>query len=143
MTNEKDRLTDFIMERDISSIQLLASNLLTDEDTVRNLLADLILEGKLDGYITEDGKRFFKNQVPVHHSKESKSDDLPEFMKYNTAPGRFLAFIGVMIMILAGILLSLFPRIIYYENLGVTLLFVGLAITLFGCYYIGRRKTPM
>ncbi len=143
MAEKKELLVNLIMDRDISAIQIMASDLLTDEDTIRTLLQELLSEGRIDGYITEDGKRFFKKKLPLHPSTEHKQEDVPEFLRYNTAPGRFLALVGVILMIMAGALLALFPRNIYYENVGVTLLLIGVAIALSGCYYIGRRKTPM
>ncbi|MBN2230850.1 MAG: hypothetical protein JW779_14780 [Candidatus Thorarchaeota archaeon] len=142
MVDRKEMLIKLVMERDISSIQVMADDLLTDEDTIRNLLEELVSEGKLKGYITADGRRFFRRDVSPP-SKELKHEDVPEFMKYNTAPGKYTALIGIIIMIVAGTLLSLFSGIIYYENMGVSLLLIGIAITLTGCCYIGRRKTPM
>lgn len=136
-------LVQLIMERDISSIQIMASDLLIDEDTIRDLLKELVEEGRLQGYITEDGRRFFRKDIPIHPSKKPKQEDVPEFMKYNSTPGMFLAVIGITMMIMAGVLLALFPRIIYYENVGVSLLLIGVVVALSGCYYIGRRKTPM
>ncbi|MFW9918784.1 MAG: hypothetical protein ACFFED_04245 [Candidatus Thorarchaeota archaeon] len=143
MSDKREMLVQLIMERDISSIQIMASDLLIDEDTIRDLLKELVEEGRLQGYITEDGRRFFRKDIPIHPSKKPKQEDVPEFMKYNSTPGMFLAVIGITMMIMAGVLLALFPRIIYYENVGVSLLLIGVVVALSGCYYIGRRKTPM
>ncbi len=143
MINAEDRIVTLVMEQDISSIQILASELRMEEDGVRELLNELTSRGKLDGYITEDGKRYFRKDVKVHPPVKHHEEDVPEFMKYDTWPGRFIAMIGVLLIICAVVILTVFSGILYYENVGMALILIGIIITISGCYYIGRRKTPM
>ncbi len=142
MADAKERLVDLVKNRDLSSIQVMASELSLDEDEVRSFLAELATEGRLNGYITEDGKRFFRSDITVPTPGHTTPEDVPEFLKYDTLPGKFLAFVGLMIMVIAGVLLAIFSGTIYYENLGTALLLIGLVTTMAGCYHIGRRKTP-
>ena len=139
----KERLVHLIMQLDLSAIQLLAGEIGLTEEETRELLVEILREGLIDGYITDDGKRIFKNRVdvsdkPVIQGKEK----LPDFLSYSTTPGRVVAIIGFLVVIAAIIILATSGGIIYNENLGTGLLLLGVLVTLFGCYWVGRRKTP-
>ncbi|MHA2424522.1 MAG: hypothetical protein ACXAEF_07025 [Candidatus Thorarchaeota archaeon] len=143
MIDMKERLVHLVNEEDLSAVQLLAGEIGIAEDDTRNLLEEILREGLIDGYLTEDGKRIFKNSVELSDKPSIKSEEkLPEFLSYNTTPGRIVAFIGIIICIVGGILLATSGGIIYYENLGTILLLAGAIITMLGAYWIGRLKTP-
>jgi hypothetical protein len=144
MDEAKSKLVSLVNDKDISAVQLMADRLGIDEDGVRKLLIELVEEGLLDGHISEDGRRFFKSKVNVQATPETVEQEyVPEFMKYNTKIGKLVAYIGIMIMVLAGAFVVFLSNSVYYQNLGLVLLLVGLIITLAGLYWIGRRKTPM
>ncbi len=144
MDQAKQDLLTLVNEKHISAVQIMANRLGIEEDQVRNLLTQLIEEGLLDGHITEDGSRFFRSNVKVEITPESVEEEyVPEFMKYNTKPGKIVAYIGLMVMVLAIVFMVLFAGNIYYQNIGMVLLGFGLLILLPGLYWIGRRKTPM
>ncbi|MFW9908327.1 MAG: hypothetical protein ACFFEF_07110 [Candidatus Thorarchaeota archaeon] len=144
MSDMKETLVQLIMDHDISAIQILAEKIGADEDTTRSLLEELTAEGKLDGYLTEDGRRYFRAKVDVSHKPTiTMKEPTPEFLSYNTRPGRIVAIIGFIIIIAGFVVLSLSGGIMYYENLGLSILLFGVMIALSGCYWIGRRKTPI
>ncbi|MFW9847871.1 MAG: hypothetical protein ACFFF4_01960 [Candidatus Thorarchaeota archaeon] len=139
----KERLTHLVNEQDLSAIQLLASEVgLTEEETLE-ILRIALNEGLIDGYITEDNKRIFKHDVAVSDRPSIAGEETPpDFLSYNSAPGKAIAFIGFLVIIAALIILATSGGIIYYENLGTIFLLFGVVITLSGCYWVGRRKTP-
>jgi hypothetical protein len=144
MDEAKSKLVSLVNDKDISAVQLMADRLGIDEDGVRKLLIESVEEGLLDGHISEDGRRFFKSKVNVQATPETVEQEyVPEFMKYNTKIGKLVAYIGIMIMVLAGAFIIFLSDSVYYQNLGLVLLLVGLIIALAGLYWIGRRKTPM
>ncbi|MDF1539633.1 MAG: hypothetical protein P1Q69_12105 [Candidatus Thorarchaeota archaeon] len=142
--DDKEILVHHIMGLDVSAIELLAKAVDTDEEDTRTLIEELVKEGKLEGYITEDGRRFFKTQVRVSDKPTILlvEEKVPEFLTYNTAPGRFIAIIGVIIDVIGFVSLSVSGGIQYFENLGLVLLLIGTIIAFSGCFWIGRRKTP-
>ena len=141
--DDKEILIHHIMELDVSAIELLAKIVRTDEEGTRALIEELVKEGKLEGYITEDGRRFFRTQVRVSDKPKIQSEDkLPDFMTYNTAPGRIVAAIGATMGIIGVAFLALSGGIMYYENIGLTVLLFGVVVMLSGCFWIGRKKTP-
>ncbi len=143
MIDLKERLVYLIMQRDLSAIQLLAGEIGLTEEETRELLEEILREGLIDGFVTDDGKRIFKNQVDLSDKPAFQGEEkLPDFLTYNTTPGRVAAIIGFLVIIVALIFLATSGGIIYYENLGTGLLLVGVLVTLSGCYWIGRRKTP-
>ncbi len=144
MDQAKEDLVTLVKDKHISSIQIMADRLGIQEDGVRDLLGQLRDEGLLEGHFTEDGSRFFRSDVNVEATPESVEEEyVPEFMQYNTKPGRIVAYIGLMVMVLGGIIYYLSAGNLYYQNIGMLLLGFGLIILLPGLYWIGRRKTPM
>ncbi len=139
----KKRLTHLVNEQDLSAIQLLASEVgLTEEETLE-ILRGTLKEGLIDGYITEDNKRIFKNAVTVSDRPSISGEETPpDFLSYNSAPGKAVACIGFLVIIAALVILATSGGIIYYENLGTLFLLFGVVVTLSGCYWIGRRRTP-
>ncbi|MHA1908219.1 MAG: hypothetical protein ACW98Y_13050 [Candidatus Thorarchaeota archaeon] len=143
MKDAKERLVHLVNKEDLSAIQLLAGEVGVSEEETRELLEETLREGLVDGYITEDGKRIFKNQIELSDKPTIKSEEQPpEFLSYNTTPGKVVAIIGFLIVIVGAIVLTANSGIIYYENLGLLLLLAGSLITMFGGYWVGRLKTP-
>lgn len=144
MDQAKEDLVTLVNEKHISAVQIMANRLGIEEDEVRNLLTQLIEEGLLDGHITEDGSRFYRSNVEVEVTPESVEEEyVPDFMKYNTKPGKLVAYVGIMVMVFGGIIYVLSAANLYYQNIGMVLLLFGLIALLVGGYWIGRRKTPM
>ncbi len=141
MASQKEKLLEVVKKEHLTSIQVMAERLNLDSETVRDYLAHLVEEGELDGYITENGERFFGDDVEIEHEINSTEEDLPPFMKFNPRPGRIVAAIGFIVVLisLAGYLLS---TDIPTQNLMLIVLLVGIAIMFSGCYYLGTRKTP-
>lgn len=144
MDQAKRDLVTLVNEKHISAVQIMANRLGIEEDEVRNLLTQLIEEGLLNGHITEDGSRFYRSNMKVEITPESVEEEyVPEFMKYNTKPGKLVAYVGFMVMVFGGIIYFLSAANLYYQNIGMVLLLFGLIALLVGGYWIGRRKTPM
>ena len=63
MSEAKEQLVHFILDEDLSSIQLMSWRLGISQEEVRGILDELIGEGKLIGYISKDGARFFRHDL--------------------------------------------------------------------------------
>lgn len=140
MSSQKRDLVKLVKEEDLSSIAVIADRLEADEETVREMLNKIVEAGEINGYITEDGTRFFRSDYELDHEVASEEEDVPDFMKFNPLPGQITAAIGFIIVVIsiAGFLLS---SSMETENMMLILLLVGLGVMFSGCYYLGTRKT--
>jgi hypothetical protein len=141
MTHQREKLLEAVKKEHLTSIPVIADRLDLDPEKVKEMLRSLVEEGELEGYITDDGSRFFRRDVEIKHKVKSTEEDVPPFMKFDPLPGRIAAAIGFIVVAvsLAGYLLS--PDM-ETSNFMLIVLLIGLAIMLSGCYYLGTRKTP-
>ncbi len=144
MTDIRGRLKSLVTEHHLSSIALLSQRLGVDPKIVQELLLTMVEEGTLRGRISDDGARFFRDDVTSEDHRvtsQSEDDELPAFMRYNERPGYIVAVLGLSIMSIAILLLQLSGSDIALENLSFVILLVGVFTMLCGCYHIGRRPT--
>ena len=144
MSEAKDQIVKLIVEGDLSSIELIAGRVgLTFEETL-GIIQELLSEGKLRGKITEDEKRFFRENVEVSSKPVVQhEEDTPPFMEFNPRPGQLTAIIGLVLLVigLVGYFLTP-PTDVYVANVFSGVLLIGIVIMSGGCYYLGTRKTP-
>jgi hypothetical protein len=144
MNELKDRLVNLVVNEDISSIELMCRELELDDDKTRSMLEELCQEGRINGYITEDGRRFFRRDIevsplPTIHQEESMTN----LGTYDSRPGKVTAIIGLILVIIGYSMLWIMGSVLSLENVASAILLVGLAFLLGGCYWIGSHKTPI
>lgn len=145
MTDSKIRLKGLIDEN-ISSIQILSEKLDIEMDEVLVLLNELLMDGEIEGHITPDGLRFFREKVKISDRPAvSVEDEGPEFLRYNTRPGKIIVLIGFIIIIFGLILSYVASSTHSFDILNMTalVLAIGLLCMMIGGYQIARRPTPM
>ncbi|MHA1927752.1 MAG: hypothetical protein ACTSV2_04125 [Candidatus Thorarchaeota archaeon] len=142
MHDNKEKLVSLIMKHNVSAIAILSEKLKLDEEAVIELINELISENGLHGMISEDGVRFFRSDAKVSDAPVILRDDkLPEFLSYDTRPGKVIATIGFIILIGSGLILN-YATDITEENFGAGLFLVGLVIFLAGLYLVTKKDTP-
>jgi hypothetical protein len=144
MSTTDDKLIDMIENESVSAIQIMSRRLDLSEDSVREMLNQLVESGRIEGELTEDGKRFFKREVKLSDSPVvGEKDEGPDFLEFNPIPGRITALIGLTVVIisLAGYY-TVDPFNFQLQSAFALLLLIGIVILLSGCYYLGQRKTP-
>ncbi len=77
-----------------------------------------------------------------HPSIPTKEEE-PEFLKFNTKPGRYAAEAGLAVVVISYLTLVIFHGNMDVENVTVGMILIGFLSIMAGCYYIGRRKTPL
>ncbi|TFF91541.1 hypothetical protein EU545_03705 [Candidatus Thorarchaeota archaeon] len=143
MNEEEEKLVHLIVERDVSSIQILSERLKLPEDEVVSLIHKLQDSGDLQGNLTADEQRFFKSDArPSAAPAVEKEEDLPDFLEFDPRPGRYLAILGFAILAVGLGLLYTASGNLDQENIGTAIMLFGTIIMLIGCYYLGRRQTP-
>ena len=142
MNENKEKLVNLVIEHNVSAIMILSEKLKLDPEAVIELINELISEDKLHGMISEDSVRFFRSDPKVSDAPVIHRDDkLPEFLSYDTRPGKVIAIIGFIVLIGAG-LVGYYATDVNEENFAAILFFVGLAIFLIGLYMVTKRDTP-
>ncbi len=139
----REKLVHLITVDDLSSVQMFSSKLGISQEEVRILLTELTQEGTLDGYLTEDEERYFRHdakvsEAPVIHRKES----IPDFMKFDTRPGRIAAIFGLALATIGAYGLMNAGDNLEMENISAVLTLIGVVVTIAGAFYLTMRKTP-
>ena len=143
MTDIKDQLIHLIEEKDISSIYLMSTKLSVDEENIKELLNELVQEGQLNGFMTEDEQRFFKTEVDVSQKPIiPRNNKEPDFLSYDTKPGTIIFIIGFVIVMVGLLGVNIFQDI-EMQNVITVMLFIGLAVTTSGCFLLSKYKTPV
>ncbi len=142
MSEKKAKLVNLVAEHNVSAIATLSEKLGIEPENVIELIKELIFDGKLQGTITEDEKRFFRSDAKVSDAPViEREDTIPEFLSYNTRPGYVIALIGAIILVGGG-LVSVNAADAAEQNFAAGLFLLGLAILFAGLFYVARRNTP-
>ncbi len=143
MTNMKERLVHLVNVDDLSSVQMMSSDLGIAEEEVRILLTELTQEGTLNGYLTEDEERYFKRDAKVSEAPViPRKEDVPDFMKFDTRPGKIAAIFGLALAAIGAYGLVTAGDNLQMENFGAVLTLIGVIVTMAGAFYLTMRKTP-
>lgn len=138
-----DRLTYLVTRENLSSIEVMSKELGLGQDEIRTMLQELIGQGVLKGRITEDGLRFFQDGIRVSEQTSVSPHEMePEFMRFNTKPGRYTAGIGLVVTAISYLTLVVAGGNVDVENIAIAVMLVGIMLLMAGCYCVGRRKTP-
>jgi len=142
MSEKKAKLVNLVTEHNVSAIVTLSEKLGIKPEDVIELIKELIFDGKLQGTITEDEKRFFRSDAKVSDAPVIEREDImPEFLSYNTRPGYIVAIIGAIVLVSGGIV-SVNAADAVEQNFAAGLFLFGLAVLFVGLFYVARRKTP-
>jgi len=142
MSAKTDKLVNLIVEHNVSAIITMSEKLKIEPETVIESINELISEGKLQGTITEDEKRFFRSDAKVSDAPVIERDEtMPEFLSYNTRPGYAIAIIGAIVLI-GGVSVSVIATDSNEQNLGAGLFLIGMFILFVGLYLVARRNPP-
>lgn len=142
MDDKKDLLVGLVIDENVSALQTMQDELDLSHEEVTSLLTELLKEGRINGKISDDGQRFWKSDARVSSAPAIPHDDeLPDFMKYDTRPGKGLSIIGCIIDIIAFVLLT-YATTTAQSDMGAILFFIGLIILLVGLYLVSRRDSP-
>lgn len=142
MSEKEKKLVSLVVELNVSAIVTLSEKLEIEPEAVIEMINELISDGKLQGTITEDGKRFFRSDAKVSDAPViEREDTIPEFLSYNTRPGYIVAIIGAVILVSGGIV-NVNAADAVEQNFAAGLFLLGLAVLFAGLYYVARRNTP-
>ena len=122
---------------------MMSSELGIPQEEVKTLLTELTEEGTINGHLTEDGKRYFKHDAKVSEAPVIQGrEDVPDFMKFDTRPGKIAALFGLIVAVIGSYGFMTADGNLPMENFGAVLMLIGVAVIMIGCFYISMRKTP-
>jgi hypothetical protein len=142
MNEVEEKLVHFVLNEDISAIQIMSRRLGISQDEVRVLLDNLIGDGILVGYISKDGQRFFRHDLKQPHKESKARDDyVPDYGAFDTRPWIILSIVGLIILGISVVFYTTSnPEIAMESSIG---MFIGLALVLIGCYCVSMRRSPI
>jgi hypothetical protein len=142
LEEKKSHLIRLIQNENISAIIVMSEKLNIDPDGVIAMINELIADGDMEGSFSEDGSRFFKSSVTISKAPVIPRDEKPpEFMSYNSKPGKVIALIGFLVLA-GGVVVNASATDIQEQNIAAVLILIGLLVFLIGLYFIARRGTP-
>ena len=142
MSEKKEKLINLVVKHNVSAIVTMSEKLEIEPEAVVELIDELISEGKLQGAITEDGKRFFRSNAKVSEAPViEREEKIPEFLIYNTRPGYVIAIIGAVILG-GGAIVNINATDSTEQDFAAGLFLIGLLILFAGLYLVAKRKTP-
>ena len=137
-------LVDFIESSGISSIQLIASALQTDEEKVVSEIEYLLQIGMLYGYITEDKSRFFKEDVTVSKAPSIRSNTEDFIIQHPDTRSSKYTMIGGFLSIIGGFVTrALLPLSETAQSIGSAFVLIGMAILAAGWLYLSKQTSSV
>ena len=142
MEEKKRKIVSMINDENVSALLTMEDELGLGHDEVLRILKELLDENALHGRISEDESRFWRSDAQVSKAPAiPRSDKLPDFLSYDTRPGKGLSIVGCVIDIIAFFILT-YATDIVERDFGTILFFIGLVILLSGLYCVSRRDSP-
>ena len=143
MTNTREKLVHLVTIDDLSSVQMFSGELGISQEEVRILLTELTEEGTLKGYLTEDGKRYFKRDAKISEAPVMpREETVPDFLKFDTRPGKIAAVFGLILAAIGAYGLVNAGDNLQMENFSAVLTLIGAVVAMAGGFYLTMRKAP-
>ena len=132
-------LTRLVAEQNMSSVTMISEHLGIDEDTARVYIQELVETGKLKGYITEDGSRFFKSDVHLTSAPivAAHEEWIPE--THDTKIGKIVFVAGIALVVIGQAVPRIFVSDPLSLGLGAALAMIGFVTLLGGLANVGCR----
>jgi len=134
----KRLLTSIVNDTGLSSLEAISEQLEIPEEVAAVLISDLIQEGVVSGYLTEDQTRFYRSDLK---KPDSQIRDEPEHPAITQADRGYSIYIPVagLILFIAGQILHNTLGVIndgQYYNITSGIVMGGLVILILGLIYI-------
>ncbi len=131
-----------LVEKNVSSIDMLSSQLGIPPEETQKMLLDLVAEGKLTGKLTADGSRFFRSDVKTSDAPTIVSAPELEIGRQDARPGFFIMLSGIILFVIGNLLVNMTAEFRTLWSLGSALLFAGPLVLIAGLFYISKKNPP-
>ena len=140
--DSRERLHEIVAVGKISSIDMICKQSGIDEDSVREILTELIEDGSLNGDFSDDESRVFLSDAKVSDAPVLFKNDEPEIEEVNTSSAKIVGLIGLITLILGWVFQGLTGIHPGMANAGVAFIMVGLVVMTAGCIQFSRYNPP-
>jgi polyhydroxyalkanoate synthesis regulator phasin len=139
----KSSLYETVAFGKVSSLEMISDLTGLKEELVHEAIEELVKEGTLEGSFTEDGKRFFldnvkKSAAPLTGTHDTKQ----EVKKANTLTAKLVVITGIIMLVAGQIMRSLIAIHPGLDNAGSAMFMLGLAVLLAGWFQFSRLNPP-
>ncbi|MHA1903501.1 MAG: hypothetical protein ACXADL_01825 [Candidatus Thorarchaeota archaeon] len=139
----KEGLLELVVDARLSSVDLMSTQLNTDDDTIVLYLEDLIREGRVNGVLSQDKSRFFRSDLEVSKAPVVPSiGEEPVIKKIDSGMSKYVAIAGMILIVSSAISLNLTLGTLFFENFFRMLFMISIVILAAGCIGISRKNPP-
>jgi len=137
VTESHSRIIDLV-ERNVSSVEMMSEELNLNPDETRILLDQLSRDGRLKGHLTEDGSRFFKDDIKGPDSPSVKSMSELYSPKTDSRIGLFVIILGFAIYVIGNILVRIGGEESMLWGIGGAVTLAGPIIIILGLFFASQ-----
>ncbi|MFW9920445.1 MAG: hypothetical protein ACFFED_12655 [Candidatus Thorarchaeota archaeon] len=143
-SQEYDPLLEFLETSGVSSIQMIASALETDEESIITQIENLIGLGILHGYITEDRTRFFKSDIKMSKAPSIRSNAEELIIEHPNTKNSKYAMVGGIVSIIGGLVgRSIAPASEVLQSIGASFVLIGMIILAGGWLFLSKQTSSV
>jgi hypothetical protein len=131
-----------LVEKNVSSIDILSSQLGLSVEETQQLLLGLVDKGRISGQLTPDGCRFFRSDAKT--SDATAIEPAPEsvHMKQDARPGFIIMICGIALYIVGNLMVNYATEFEIFWSFGSALLFAGPLVLIAGLIYVSKMNPP-
>jgi hypothetical protein len=142
MSEVKEKLINYILKEDISSIQIMSRRLSLDQEEVREILDQLVGDGEIIGYINKDGTRFFRHDLKQPKKESIALDEYtPDSNGFDTRPGIIISLVGIIVLGVSSMFYTSPDPLIAFPS--TIAMLSGFVMFLSGCYCVSMKRSPV
>ena len=131
-----------LVERNVSSIDTLSSQIGVSLDETKRILIELVEDGKISGRLTPDGSRFYKSDAKTSDAPTIASAPEPVIERRDTRPGILIMLSGIIMFISGNLLMNLNIEFSLLWSIGSAVILLGPLVLIAGMFYISRLNPP-
>jgi hypothetical protein len=131
-----------LVERNVSSIDLLSSQIGIAPEEIRRMLIELVEEGTLSGRLTSDGSRFYRSDVKTSDAPTIASAPQLVIERRDTRPGILIMLSGIIMFIAGNLLVNLNVEFSVLWSIGSAVILIGPLVLVAGMFYVSRLNPP-
>ncbi|MHA1909964.1 MAG: hypothetical protein ACW98Y_21910 [Candidatus Thorarchaeota archaeon] len=135
-TQLKDNLRELVDHSNMSSIEMISEALGVDEELTTELLLQLVEDGILSGYLTEDGTRFYRSDVKKSDAPIASVIDELVIEPHERSNAFYVPLLGLIVFIAGQVIHQIFGQIEAYYGYTSGLVMGGLLLLVFGLIYM-------
>jgi hypothetical protein len=131
-----------LVERNVSSIDMLSSQIGVSPEETKRILIELVEEGKLSGRLTSDGSRFYRSDAKTSDAPTIASAPEPVIERRDTRPGILIMLSGIVMFIAGSLLVNLNVEFSFLWSIGSAVILLGPLVLIAGMFYVSRLNPP-